>query len=366
MSKRIYGYILIVIAGVLITCNSLLFGEDITHLPPAKVVVSEVVTSTIIPETEFIGTVYYIQVSNVASEVSGKIDMLSFEEGERVRKGHALAEINSDLLKKAIKTKTASYKKVLSDLELAKKDFVRVESLFREKVVAEQIYDDYRFRVTGLEKESASIKAEIEGLKVELQKKVVTAPFDGVIIKKHTDVGEWLSPGSIVASLARDDIVDVIVNVPEEVCILLTPGMEIPVRTRGREIHGKIFTVVPHGDIATRTFPVKIRINNSHSLIAGAEARVSLPRGEERKTLLVKRDALIPVLGNTVVFAVVDSFARMIPVKVTGYHGIMAGIESPELEEGMKVVIKGNERLQNHQMVNIINVVKIQPDKRTL
>lgn len=364
MNKRIYGYIFI--AFILISYNSLLFGENTNHLPPAKVTVSGVVSGIIIPETEFVGTVYHIQVSNVASEVSGKVDMLSFEEGERVKKGHILAEINSDLLKKAIKTKTASYNKVLSDLELATRDLARIENLFNEKVVSEQVYDDHRFRVTGLEKGSASIRAEIEGLKVEFQKKIVKAPFDGVVIKKYTDVGEWLSPGTVVALIARDDIVDVIVNVPEEVCTSLTPGTDIPVRTHGKEIQGKVFTVVPQGDIATRTFPVKIRINNSYSLIAGAEARVTLPRGEKIKTLMVKRDALIPMAGETVVFAVIDSFAKLIPVKVTGYHGIMAGIESPKLEEGMKVVIKGNERLQNHQIVNVTSVVKTPPDKRTL
>ncbi|MGD9228742.1 MAG: hypothetical protein PVF26_19715, partial [Desulfobacterales bacterium] len=56
----------------------------------------------------------------------------------------------------------------------------------------------------------------------------------------------------------------------------------------------------------------------------------------------------------TVVYAVDDSKARMIPVKVTGYKELVAGIEAPGLAEGMQVVVEGNERLRNGQMVSLI------------
>ncbi len=118
---------------------------------------------------------------------------------------------------------------------------------------------------------------------------------------------------------------------------------------------GKVFAVIPRGDIATRTFPVKIRITNSMLLIEGMEARVALPEAKKRKTLIVPRDAVVTMYGNTVVFAVKDSTASLIQVNVIGYKGKTAGINGQGLTEGMKVVIKGNERLRNGQKVNILN-----------
>ncbi len=85
------------------------------------------------------------------------------------------------------------------------------------------------------------------------------------------------------------------------------------------------------------------------------EAQVSLPTGEKKKTFTVNRDAVITVFGNTVVFAVIDSKAKMIPVNVVGYKNMTAGVYTEGLEEGMKVVVKGNERLRDGQAVNIIN-----------
>ena len=60
-------------------------------VPPANVVISKVTTGSIAPEKEYIGTVYYIEVSNLSTEVSGMVEAITFEEGQRTEKiGDAL------------------------------------------------------------------------------------------------------------------------------------------------------------------------------------------------------------------------------------------------------------------------------------
>ena len=88
------------------------------------------------------------------------------------------------------------------------------------------------------------------------------------------------------------------------------------------------------------------------------EARVRLPVGEKITTLFVPRDAVLTQFGSTVVVAVVDSKAMIIPAKVIGYQGMKAGINSQKISEGMKVVVKGNERLRNGQPVTIIKEIE--------
>ena len=92
---------------------------------------------------------------------------------------------------------------------------------------------------------------------------------------------------------------------------------------------------------------------NTLSLIEGMTAKVRLPTGKAVKTLMVPRDAVIPVFGRTVVFAVIDSKARMIPVDIIGYAGLTMGVAAQGLKDGMRVVVKGNERLRDGQMVSI-------------
>jgi len=110
-------------------------------------------------------------------------------------------------------------------------------------------------------------------------------------------------------------------------------------------------TVVPLGDVSTRTIPVKIRIPNRYGFIEGMSARVFLPTAEPRQALLVPRDAVISRFGRTVVFVVRKSRAAMIPVEIIGYDGPRAGVAGPGLAAGMQVVVKGNERVQDGQPV---------------
>jgi len=322
-------------------------------MPPAIVVVSEVHNGMIAPESEFVGTVYYKEVSDVASEVSGKVEEVLFEEGQRVNKDALLVRLSSDLLVKTLEAHRASHEQALAELEKAQSDLKRAENLYKEELIAEQLYDEPKFRAQGLEKKADSLQADVERLETEIKKKEIASPYKGIIIKKHTERGEWLSPGSVVATIANDEEIDIIAYVPESVIHHTRPGMPASVTSGGRELTGEVIAIIPRGDISTRMFPVKIRLRNDSALIEGMEARVKLPTGKKENTLTVSRDAVITVRGNTVVYTVNDSKAMMVPVKVIGYDGMKAGIAGEVLADGMKVVVKGNERLRPGQSVVI-------------
>jgi RND family efflux transporter MFP subunit len=329
-----------------------IWGQDKHRgLPPANVTLAEVETGVVAPKAEFIGTVYYQEVSDVASELSGLARIVRFEEGQRVKKGQALVELGSDLLRKHLQATLLNHEQVLSELEIARIELNRKEKLFQKKSIAAQTYDQDRFRVLGLEKRAASLAVQVERIEIELRKKIIRAPYSGVVVQRLVDRGEWISEGEVVAVLAKDDTVDIVVQVPERFIQYIQPDMNIRARVNAKEISGKIFAVVPRGDIATRTFPVKIRTPNTDSLIEGMSARVVLPTGGRRESLVVPRDAVILRFGQTVIFTVADAKASMLPVSILGYDGLTAGVEARGLQAGMRVVVHGNERLRDGQAV---------------
>ena len=325
--------------------------------PPARVSVSTVKTGMVAPMADFIATVFYAEVSDVASEVSGLVEEVRFEEGQHIKKDQVLIKLGADILKKKLLATSANYEQVLTELEISRIEFERKEKLFKTKAISEQSYDENRFRVKGLEKRADSLKAEVERIEIELQKKTIRAPFDGIVINRLVDRGEWLAEGATVAILAKDDMIDIVADVSEEFIPFIQVGMAVKAEINDNEISGSVIAVIPRGDVATRTFPVKIRAPNTLALIEGMSARVVLPVGKPRKALVVSRDAVIAVSGQTVVYTVNDSKANMIPVNVIGYQGLIAGIEGQGLAEGMQVVVKGNERLQTGQMVSIIETL---------
>lgn len=322
-------------------------------MPPALVVTAPVQRGVMAPRSDFVGTVYFREISDVSSEVTGRVQGFTFEEGRRVKKDAVLVRLSSALLEKDIEAKKALYRALLAEIEKAEKDFKRVENLYREDSIAGQVYDDHYFNLKSLKSRRDALEAEIERLDIELQKHAIRAPFDGVVLERLTARGEWLSPGSKVAKVALYDRVDVVIDLPEEDIRYVKRGEPVTVTISGKAHKGRIRSIVPRGDISTRTFPVKIDLKNTGNLKQGMDATVTIATGRKVDTLIVPRDAVISMFGRTVVFTVLDGKAKMLPATIVGYEGLKAGIRAPGLKEGMPVVIKGNERLRNGQPVRV-------------
>ena len=327
--------------------------------PPANVSVVEVKTGMVAPQSEFIATVFYQEISETASETSGLALDVRFEEGQRVKQGQVLVELGSEILRKRLLAARSSFEQAMSELEIAKIDLKRREKLYKKKSISEQTYDENKYRVIGTEKRAASLNAYVEQLAIELEKKIIRSPFDGVVIKRHVDRGEWISEGETIAVIGKDDIIDIVAELPEHVIPFVKIGMQVSASANGSEFKGKVLAIVPKGDVRTRTFPVKIRTPNHFALIEGMSARVTLPRGKIKKALIVPRDAVITKFGQTVIFTADNSKAAMLPVDIIGFEGLDAAVRSPGLKAGMFVVVQGNERLRDGQ-----NVLYQQPGEK--
>jgi multidrug efflux pump subunit AcrA (membrane-fusion protein) len=112
-----------------------------------------------------------------------------------------------------------------------------------------------------------------------------------------------------------------------------------------------VAALVPQGDVATRTFPLRILLPSAPNLAQGMEARAILANGPVSETLLVPRDAVASAFGQQAVWTVQEGKAVMLPAVVVGFQGDMAGVRAEGLTAGMPVVVKGNERLRPGQPV---------------
>lgn len=328
--------------------------------PPAKVVTATATSGQVRPVNVYVGSIYFPEVSNVATEVSGLAGAVAFDEGQHVAEGQELVRLSSDLTRKQLESAQAQYKKVLADLENAELDYARMDALYQSRSVSEQEYDQARLNLKALREQARALEAEAGRLRLLLNKTVIRAPFSGVILAREVERGEWLAQGSVVGALARDDYLEAVVEIPQQGLRFVTPGQKVEVETADRRLEGEILAVIPSGDVATRTFPVKVKVANPGGLAQGMEARVSLPSGEPGEATLVPRDAVIQSRGQFVVFAVdqgqeaAPATARMIPVEVTSYQGMEAAVRGENLTPGTVVVVKGQERLRPGQPVQSV------------
>ncbi|PLX98236.1 MAG: efflux RND transporter periplasmic adaptor subunit [Desulfuromonas sp.] len=323
-------------------------GGQAQNAPPAMLVaVEKIVEGTAEPSQQMVGTVFYSRVSNVASEVGGLVASVAINDGDRVKKGASLVTLQTDILETMIDKTRNSFEQAVIDMEQARKDLTRLESLHSDNLIAETTYDNQMATARGLEKRAAALKADLDRLQLEKKKMTIDAPFSGVVLKKEVEQGEWVNAGGTVAVVADDRQVDVVVDIPERMVGLLEKGREVAIISGDKKYTGRYVALIPRGDIATRTFSIKLRLKNTDALIEGMAARALLPVSPAESGLLVPRDAVINKFGRDVVYIVEGGLAKMIPVEVTGYSGLQFGVSGDGLKAGQDVIIKGQERIYN-------------------
>ena len=179
-----------------------------------------------------------------------------------------------------------------------------------------------------------------------MSKKVTLAPFDGVVVSKNIELGDWAGQGSMIAELVNLNSAQVEVNLPQDVVALLKPKMKINIVVAMKSYSGYVDAIIPKGDIATRTFPVKLSFNKTPNyLFEGMASTIEIQSGQNVQALVVPRDAILKRFGQNVVFVDAKGSAMMLPVVIVGYTNGKVAVNAQGLSEGMRVVTKGNERI---------------------
>jgi RND family efflux transporter MFP subunit len=218
-----------------------------------------------------------------------------------------------------------------------------------------------------------------------LAKYTIRAPFDGYVVQKHTEVGAWISRGDQIAEVIAIDPIEVAVSVPETAIASLQEAMTaaeeaggmlqsvVQVDALGTELfNGSVERIVPQADVRSRTFPVKVLLENppagkSHKFKAGMICHVGLAVGRAQTVKLVPKDAVVLDQGKAHVMAadkVVDPMtkaesilARRVDVEIGAAFGSLIQVTG-SLKPGAAVVTRGNERLFPGQPLNVVKEEK--------
>lgn len=324
--------------------------------PPSPVQVATVKTEMVSNQISLVGTTEAFSESTVASEISGVVESFPVKEGDFVKKGELLVNLKETELKLRLKGAVAAKKGIEANLQNAEKELKRISKLKETNSVAEKQYDAAFYNYRALSEELLQRKAEIELLEYEINQQKVLAPFSGFIAKEHTQIGEWINKGGPVVTLLNLDKVQITVDVPERYSVLLATQSNVNVSIKSvsnKPFSGKIYAVLPQGNPNSRTFPVRIHLENpDHNIKSGMEAIVTFNLADKKSAILVPKDAIVTAGDRRMVFLVNDGKAMPVNVTILGYYDGGVAVEG-NLKAGDQVVIRGNERLRPGQPVMV-------------
>jgi membrane fusion protein, multidrug efflux system len=279
----------------------------------------------------------------LSAERGGRVEWVGPEEGDTVKKGEVLAEIDLTALKSALDRAEASF-------ELTQKQAKRREDLLSRNVVAEEELDK-------AETDLRVAESNLREARVNYRQGKIISPIAGLVDRLHVDRGEYVKPGTPVAEIVDVDSIEVLVNVPEMDVRYLKKDMQALVSVDAhpyQEWTGAVDFLAYKADFATKTFLAKVVVGNSDRLIRpGMLARVRFERRAIPNALTVPLFAVMDRGGERIVYVVEDGVARSRTVtpgvidrdKVQILKGLFEGDRvivagQANVDDGMKVVVQ--------------------------
>ena len=340
--------------------------------PPALVRVGRVESQNLQARWDAIGQLREIQRAVVAAEQPGRVMEMIVQEGDAVTAGQTvLAKIDDVWAKLALDTAQAmltqaqaSVAEGRAQLDQAKRDRKYLDDLLvsgsaKPKEV-EDAHTTEQAESARLERAQADLmaaQAELHLRQKELERLTVVAPFDGVVVAKMTEVGQWVDQGDPIAEVISRGQIDAVIDVPEAMINNISVGgnVELLIEPLSLTVVGTVVAVNPSGSSSARTFPVKVRLaDQDGKLKPGMSVTAKVPMGQHVDVLTVPNNAVNQSASGAVVWVDVNGAAMPVAVKVLFSEGDRYAVEPIQADGGpmgarlaqqMRVVVEGAERL---------------------
>lgn len=303
----------------------------------------------------FRGQVRGTRSSRLGFELGGRVRAVLVDEGARVRSGQVLARLDTRKLRAAERQLVAALEKARAQKELSELTARRLGQLAADRHAAAQQADEARF---GSEVAKASLgeaEAGLDGVRVDLRKSVLRAPFDGVVTGRRVDEGAVVGPGAPVLELLGDDRAEAFVGVPAGLLGAAPVGSRHPAEVDGRPIEVEVVGVVDEIDPRSRTAGLVLQLPPDDGWIEGQVIRVRIEEVVACEGFWLPLGSLRPgPRGTWQILRVEDGRAVLGAVSVEHVEGDRVFATGPQ-PAGARVIASGQHRVVPGQAVRALN-----------
>ncbi|MFC6669038.1 efflux RND transporter periplasmic adaptor subunit [Marinobacterium aestuariivivens] len=259
---------------------------EVIHLRPAPLT----------PTIEAVGNLEANERVMIRPEQAGQIRDIRFEEGQSVKRGELLFELEASTYEAALQQSQAR-------VNLSLLEYRRAESLLQRKVGSQNDRD------TALAQLRVD-EAEVSLAQTRLAKMSIRAPFDGVAGLRMVSPGDYVSVGQDLVELIDSASMKVDFRIPEIYLPAVAPGQHINVQVDaypGRRFAGEVYAISPSADARAHNFELRARIPNPDGVLRpGLFAHIELAGETDNAALLIPEQAVIPQNGQAAVMRVDD------------------------------------------------------------
>jgi membrane fusion protein, multidrug efflux system len=350
-----------IVAGTFVAALALAGCQQETKAPePVRPVLSTVIESKPGDGAAAVGVVEPRYKTTLGFRVLGRLTARPVYVGDLVREGQTVGTIDSTVLELAVRSAKAELAKAEAQLATARATEERQRTLITSDATTKQTLDNAEQARAGAEASVAHAQADLTKATEQLSYAQIKADFAGVVTAVGADVGQVVSPGQNVVTVARPDIREAVVDIGEDFSVPLEIGMSFMVSLQllpAVQVEGHIREIAPQADPVTRLRRIRITLSNppdGFRLGATIVAKLREPGPSLRmpaSAVLAKDGAnfvwIVDQSTDTVSLQKVElvadqAGARVISGVAPGTRVVTAGIHS--LTQGQQVRIEQDEK----------------------
>ncbi|MCZ6834236.1 MAG: efflux RND transporter periplasmic adaptor subunit [Planctomycetota bacterium] len=364
-------------SGSLVLLAVIMQGKQaIAQMPPSSVRIDEVRLENVEERRRVTGDLRAIARSRVATSEGGLVLTLPVVEGQLVKKGDVLATIDSRRLNLMLlrvkadeEVAKATVAQRLVDVEVSQRDYDSILSLSqRQASNPKQLADaQSKLRIEEARRDQAQRQLEVnnalaELLETRLLDTSIMAPFDGVVVRKHTEIGEWIGEGDVVLELVAIGQYDAWLDIPQRLASAIIGQdimIQVSVESHDCEFKPTKPRVIRLVDPTARTFNIVVRLTDEDNTLAPGMAVIGwAPTGKHGEYLTIDKDGLMLNPEGYFVYIVREMPERGLVVMPASVQiefdmGPRLAVSSGSIHVGDRIVVEGNERLYPTAPVSI-------------
>ncbi|WP_367330687.1 efflux RND transporter periplasmic adaptor subunit [Sphingobacterium multivorum] len=277
--------------------------------------------------------------------VQGRVSAVYVQEGQRVTKGQLLAAIESNAYQNAVAVADAA-------MQQAQDNFDRLNQLYLKKSLPERDY-------IGAKVALAQSKAGRDIAMKNLRDTKLYASFSGIISQKLTESGATAAPGVPAFTIVKTDKIYATASITENEISSLKIGTpaEVAIPSLNRTMYGNITIINPQADDNSRTYTVKIRLDNpGGQVLPGMIAEIKISTGKSREAIVLPAQAILKSPdGSSYVYTIRSDKNSATAFRKRVEMENMAGTSDVVIKSGLaqddQVVVSGQTRLDDGKAV---------------
>ena len=314
--------------------------------------------------TRFLGIVKAASDSNVGFEVAGVLSRLDAKEGDFVTTGQLLGRLDIRQQSAALALAKAQEKEVAAQLELAKLNLQRVDSLLAQSLVSQREADDARLTVEATQARLETTQASVRNAEIIIEKSELRAPFDAVVSKRITEPGSIVGPNVPIVRLVSVGEREAHVGISPKFANMAAIGENYTLFVEGKAISAKLRSVGADVDPQTLTVLAVLTLPKDHPIRVGQtvalefEERVNETGGWLPITALLEGDKGLWTVLVTKEGKAGEIFTARESVEVVYSEGERVFVRGT-VADGTNVVASGMQRLSPGSPVDIVPTIRV-------